>query len=49
MSIFLHITESIAIESMTAEPDALNHHRGLIVIAPGEKRTFRFGATFKNK
>ena len=41
--------DSIAIEPMTAEPDALNHHRGLIVVAPGERRTFRFGATFKNK
>lgn len=41
--------ESIAIEPMTAEPDALNHHRGLIVIPAGEQRTFRFGATFKNK
>ncbi|MCF0215730.1 MAG: aldose 1-epimerase [Fibrobacteraceae bacterium] len=37
--------ESIAIEPMTSEPDALNHHRGLIVIAPGETRQFQFGAT----
>lgn len=41
--------DSIAIEPMTAEPDALNHHRGLIVIPAGEQRTFRFGATFKKK
>lgn len=34
---------SIAIEPMTSEPDALNHHRGLIVIPPGESRTFQFG------
>lgn len=39
---------SIAIEPMTAEPDALNHHRGLIEIPAGESRTFTFGATFKN-
>jgi aldose 1-epimerase len=39
--------ESIAIEPMTSEPDALNHHRGLIVIPPGEKRTFTFGAEYK--
>ena len=37
---------SIAIEPMTAEPDALNHHRGLIVIPPGEERTFTFGCEF---
>ena len=37
---------SIAIEPMTSEPDALNHHRGLIVIAPGETRTFKFGFRF---
>lgn len=41
--------ESIAIEPMTAEPDALNHHRGLIEIAAGEKRTFVFGAKFTQK
>ena len=40
---------SIAIEPMTSEPDALNHHRGLIVIPPGESRTFQFGMTFKHK
>lgn len=38
---------SIAIEPMTAEPDTLNHHRGLIVIKPGETRTFAFGAKIK--
>ena len=38
---------SIAIEPMTAEPDTLNHHRDLIVIRPGENRTFSFGAKFK--
>lgn len=38
--------ENIAIEPMTAEPDALNHHRGLIVIEPGKTKTFQFGATF---
>ena len=38
---------SIAIEPMTAEPDTLNHHRDLIVIRPGESRTFSFGAKFK--
>jgi aldose 1-epimerase len=32
---------------MTSEPDALNPHRGLIVIPPGEKRTFTFGAKFE--
>jgi aldose 1-epimerase len=37
---------SIAIEPMTAEPDALNHHRGLIVIPPGEERSFTFGCEF---
>lgn len=40
---------SIAIEPMTAEPDALNHHRGLIVIPAGESRTFLFGATLSEK
>lgn len=40
---------SIAIEPMTSEPDALNHHRGLIVIPSGETRTFTFGATFRQK
>ncbi|OWV27365.1 hypothetical protein B7988_00855 [Fibrobacter sp. UWB1] len=40
---------SIAIEPMTAEPDALNHHRGLIVIPPGEERTFTFGFRFHEK
>jgi aldose 1-epimerase len=40
---------SIAIEPMTAEPDALNHHRGLIVIPPGEERTFNFGFRFHEK
>ena len=39
---------SIAIEPMTAEPDTLNHHRDLIVIKPGESRTFIFGAKFQN-
>lgn len=38
---------SIAIEPMTAEPDALNHHRGLIEIPAGESRTFKFGASYK--
>ena len=38
---------SIAIEPMTAEPDTLNHHRDLIVLKPGEDRTFVFGAKFK--
>ena len=38
---------SIAIEPMTAEPDTLNHHRGLIVIKPGESRTFSFGANIQ--
>jgi aldose 1-epimerase len=37
---------SIAIEPMTSEPDALNHHRGLIVIPPGEERAFTFGCDF---
>ena len=45
----MNVAKAIAIEPMTAEPDALNHHRGLIVIPAGEQRTFRFGATFKNK
>lgn len=40
---------SIAIEPMTAEPDALNHHRGLIVIPAGESRTFKFGFKFSAK
>lgn len=40
---------SIAIEPMTSEPDALNHHRGLIVIPPGESRTFQFGFNFCEK
>jgi len=40
---------SIAIEPMTAEPDVLNHHRGLIVIPPGETRTFTFGFNFHEK
>lgn len=40
---------SIAIEPMTAEPDALNHHRGLIVIPAGETRTFKFGATISKQ
>lgn len=39
---------SIAIEPMTAEPDTLNHHRGLIVIKPGQSKTFIFGATVEN-
>ena len=39
---------SIAIEPMTAEPDTLNNHRDLIVIKPGESRTFIFGAKFQN-
>lgn len=38
--------KSIAIEPMTSEPDALNHHRGLIVIPPGETRDFSFGAEY---
>ncbi|MCQ2062248.1 MAG: aldose 1-epimerase [Fibrobacter sp.] len=37
---------SVAIEPMTSEPDALNHHRGLIEIPAGESRTFTFGAVF---
>lgn len=40
---------SIAIEPMTSEPDALNHHRGLIVIPPGESRTFKFGFKVETK
>ncbi len=40
---------SIAIEPMTSEPDALNHHRGLIVIPPGETRTFKFGFKVETK
>ena len=40
---------SIAIEPMTSEPDALNHQRGLIVIQPGEERTFTFGFRFHEK
>ena len=40
---------SIAIEPMTSEPDALNHHRGLIEIPPGESRKFAFGAKFQKK
>ena len=40
---------SIAIEPMTAEPDTLNHHRDLIVIKPGEIRTFVFGAKFQKR
>lgn len=40
---------SIAIEPMTSEPDALNHHRGLIVIPPGAFRTFQFGFKFSGK
>lgn len=40
---------SIAIEPMTSEPDALNHHRGLIVIPPGETRSLEFGLTFNAK
>lgn len=34
---------SIAIEPMTSEPDALNHHRGLIEIPAGQSRAFQFG------
>ena len=41
--------DSIAIEPMTAEPDALNHHRGLIIIPPSEERTFTFGFHFREK
>ena len=40
---------SIAIEPMTAEPDALNHHRGLIVIQPSETRMFMYGMDFLAK
>ena len=40
---------SIAIEPMTAEPDTLNHHRDLIIIKPGESRTFTFGAKFQKR
>lgn len=40
---------SIAIEPMTSEPDVLNHHRGLIVIPPGEERSFTFGFNFHEK
>ena len=40
---------SIAIEPMTSEPDALNHHRGLIVIPPGAEKTFTFGFKFREK
>ena len=40
---------SIAIEPMTTEPDALNHHRGLIAIPPGESRQFTFGAKIQKK
>lgn len=40
---------SIAIEPMTSEPDALNHHRGLIVIPPGQSRTFQFGFSVSDK
>jgi aldose 1-epimerase len=40
---------SIAIEPMTSEPDALNHHRGLIEIAPNKGLNFTFGASFKKK
>lgn len=41
--------ESIAIEPMTAEPDVLNHHRGLIIIKPNETKTFEFGAKLSQK
>ena len=41
--------DSIAIEPMTAEPNALNHGRGLIVIPPGEERTFTYGFRFHEK
>jgi aldose 1-epimerase len=40
---------SIAIEPMTSEPDALNHHRGLIVIPPGAENMFTFGFKFREK
>ncbi len=40
---------SIAIEPMTSEPDALNHHRGLIEIPPEDSRKFTFGAKFQKK
>ena len=40
---------SIAIEPMTSEPDALNHHRGLIEIPPGKSQNFAFGAKFQKK
>ena len=40
--------ESIAIEPMTAEPDVLNHHRGLIEIPPGGKLSLRWGAEFRS-
>ena len=40
---------SIAIEPMTTEPDALNHHRGLIVIQPGESKMFMYGMNFYSK
>ena len=40
---------SIAIEPMTSEPDALNHHRRLIEIPPEDSRKFTFGAKFLKK
>lgn len=38
--------QSIAIEPMTCEPDAFNHHRDLLVIAPGQKVELQWGARF---
>ncbi|MDR1760621.1 MAG: hypothetical protein LBR60_08895 [Fibrobacter sp.] len=41
--------KSIAIEPMTGEPDMLNHHRGLIVIPPGEKRCFSWHVQYEKR
>ena len=39
---------SIAIEPMTHEPDVLNHHRDLLIIAPGESLSFSFGSCYSS-
>jgi aldose 1-epimerase len=41
--------KSLAIEPMTAEPDVLNHHRGLIEIPAGEKIELRWGAQYTSE
>ena len=40
--------QSIAIEPMTHEPDVLNHHRDLLIVAPGESLSFSFGSCYSS-